>query len=343
MSLGQPTPLGQLAAGGFGAPAQPAFRAAYLLPAACRALPPAAPTTGDAAAAPSTLVLLPARELAQQVHAVAAAVCEALGLGAPPCAFCGGGSRSQQRREIGRKELAICVGTPGRVQELLEANEGADNSAAGGGSWAGRCGVLVLDEADKLLSGGDGEGGLAGQVDAIFALLGSASGAGAGRELLQWFVSATLSAAVAARVQALPAREASPVWIRAAHGGPDDDAAAAEAEIGGAAAGDGADVAAAAATAADGGEGGELQLSAQLTQTVVVTAEHKKPKKVLKQLGKIQKAQGEGAALAKVLIFCNKNKTVAFVGGLLSRHGHQCAQLHGDLSQAERERALEGL
>jgi len=44
----------------------------------------------------------------------------------------------------------------------------------------------------------------------------------------------------------------------------------------------------------------------------VVTAEHKKPKKLLKHLGKIQKAQGEGASVAqaKVLIFCNKQKTV---------------------------------
>jgi len=199
---------------------------AYVLPAACRALPSGDEGGGEGGPT-SALVLLPARELAQQVkniygsppptswpacvgipevipgclfvsiftplseqvHAVAAAVCAALGLRAARCAFCGGGSRSQQRQAIGQLDLALCVGTPGRVQDLLTAH--GDVAA----TWAGRCGVLVMDEADKLLTGGDGEGGMAGQVDGIIALLSGARAAqkeaagGVGAGLSQWFVS----------------------------------------------------------------------------------------------------------------------------------------------------------
>lgn len=90
---------------------------------------------------PSVLVLLPTRELAQQVQEVARDYCKATGLSLT-CLF-GGAPKSGQARDLERG-VDIVVATPGRLMDFLEA----------GKTDLKRCTYLVLDEADRMLDMG---------------------------------------------------------------------------------------------------------------------------------------------------------------------------------------------
>lgn len=90
---------------------------------------------------PSVLVLLPTRELAQQVEEVAKDYCKSMGLGLT-CCF-GGASKGPQANAL-RRGVDVCVATPGRLLDFLEAN--TTNML--------RCTFLVLDEADRMLDMG---------------------------------------------------------------------------------------------------------------------------------------------------------------------------------------------
>ena len=90
---------------------------------------------------PSVLVLLPTRELAQQVQEVSVSYCHALGL-KMTCCF-GGASKGPQARDLERG-VDVVVATPGRLLDFLES--GTLNLK--------RCSFLVLDEADRMLDMG---------------------------------------------------------------------------------------------------------------------------------------------------------------------------------------------
>ncbi|PAV70798.1 hypothetical protein WR25_05417 [Diploscapter pachys] len=90
---------------------------------------------------PSVLVMLPTRELAQQVQEVSIDFCNVLGL-KMACLF-GGAPKGGQARELERG-VDIVVATPGRLLDFLEA--GTTNMK--------RCSYLVLDEADRMLDMG---------------------------------------------------------------------------------------------------------------------------------------------------------------------------------------------
>jgi superfamily II DNA/RNA helicase len=90
---------------------------------------------------PSVLVLLPTRELAQQVQEVSIDFCKALGL-SMTCCF-GGASKGPQARDLERG-VDIIVATPGRLLDFLD--NGTTNMK--------RCSYLVLDEADRMLDMG---------------------------------------------------------------------------------------------------------------------------------------------------------------------------------------------
>lgn len=90
---------------------------------------------------PSILVMLPTRELAQQVQEVSKDFCHALGL-KMTCLF-GGASKGPQARDLERG-VDIIVATPGRLLDFLE-NETTNLR---------RCSFLVLDEADRMLDMG---------------------------------------------------------------------------------------------------------------------------------------------------------------------------------------------
>lgn len=90
---------------------------------------------------PSVLVLLPTRELAQQVEEVAREYCKDMGLSLA-CVF-GGAARGQQARDLSRG-VDVIIATPGRLLDFLE------NSTTN----LRRCTYLVLDEADRMLDMG---------------------------------------------------------------------------------------------------------------------------------------------------------------------------------------------
>ncbi|CAI4223209.1 unnamed protein product [Auanema sp. JU1783] len=90
---------------------------------------------------PSVLVLLPTRELAQQVQEVSIDFCKALGM-SMTCLF-GGASKGPQARDLERG-VDIIVATPGRLLDFLDS----------GKTTMKRCSYLVLDEADRMLDMG---------------------------------------------------------------------------------------------------------------------------------------------------------------------------------------------
>uniref|UniRef100_A0A1I7Z6T9 RNA helicase n=1 Tax=Steinernema glaseri TaxID=37863 RepID=A0A1I7Z6T9_9BILA len=90
---------------------------------------------------PSVLVILPTRELAQQVEEVARDYCKDMNLSLA-CVF-GGAGRGQQARELSRG-VDVIIATPGRLLDFLDNNT----------TNLRRCTYLVLDEADRMLDMG---------------------------------------------------------------------------------------------------------------------------------------------------------------------------------------------
>uniref|UniRef100_A0A663DNC3 RNA helicase n=1 Tax=Aquila chrysaetos chrysaetos TaxID=223781 RepID=A0A663DNC3_AQUCH len=92
-------------------------------------------------ASPRGLVVLPSRELAAQVGAVAAALCRPAGLGVR--GLTGGGAAGGLRRQLRAPGTgaAVLLGTPGALREALRRRFLA----------LGRLRWMVLDEADSLM------------------------------------------------------------------------------------------------------------------------------------------------------------------------------------------------
>lgn len=87
------------------------------------------------------LIILPTRELAQQVDDQVKMIGKTLGV--KTALVIGGSSMSHQIRDL-KRNPHIVIGTPGRIVDLLKQN----NMKLGG------VGVLVLDEADRMLDMG---------------------------------------------------------------------------------------------------------------------------------------------------------------------------------------------
>lgn len=90
---------------------------------------------------PSILIMLPTRELAQQVAEVAKEYVTAMGY-SYGCLY-GGESKGGQASTL-RRGIDICIATPGRLLDFMEA----------GNTTMSRCSYLVLDEADRMLDMG---------------------------------------------------------------------------------------------------------------------------------------------------------------------------------------------
>lgn len=110
----------------------------FILPAIMHIKAQSSKTSGDG---PIVLVLLPTRELAQQVEQVAKEYCYLMNVSLV-CCF-GGTSKISQANEL-RQGVDICVATPGRLLDFLESSVTNLN----------RCSYLVLDEADRMLDMG---------------------------------------------------------------------------------------------------------------------------------------------------------------------------------------------
>ena len=105
---------------------------------------------------PAVLILVPTRELADQVLEVIRSFSEKLPQRVSSLALYGGGSVNTQMQVLGKTDVDIVVATPGRLLDLVDKNALKLNSVS----------TLVLDEADKMLNLGFKE-----EVDKILSLL----------------------------------------------------------------------------------------------------------------------------------------------------------------------------
>uniref|UniRef100_A0A915EMQ3 RNA helicase n=1 Tax=Ditylenchus dipsaci TaxID=166011 RepID=A0A915EMQ3_9BILA len=111
---------------------------AFVLPSIMHILRQPARSPGDG---PTVLVILPTRELAQQVGQVAQQFCGLMGL---KVSLCYGGAPSRGQAEPIRAGVDMLVGTPGRLMDFMQQ----------GVLKMRRCSFLVLDEADRMLDMG---------------------------------------------------------------------------------------------------------------------------------------------------------------------------------------------
>lgn len=127
--------------------------ASYVLPILHQLLRPEARKNNDNKG-PSTLVLVPTRELAQQVRTVFELFITTLPDRIKSLAVFGGVSINPQMQSM--RNVDIIIATPGRLIELQEKNAVKLSAVT----------TLVLDEADKMLNLGFKE-----EIDTILALL----------------------------------------------------------------------------------------------------------------------------------------------------------------------------
>ncbi|GIL49526.1 hypothetical protein Vafri_5852 [Volvox africanus] len=294
---------------------------AYLLPGFVKLQ-----TEGHSAASrpegPVMLVLLPTRELAQQVAGQCRSSRPVTGL-RTVCVF-GGAPREEQAALLSTKQPHLLVATPGRLLDLVDGGEL---------KLQGTVRYLVLDEADKMLSLG-----FKPQLDRLYDML-----------LKSHDEAATTAAAAAAAAtrnkkvaKAKTAQETAslPSWANAAGAGTRPQVLLFSATMP-------ETVTAAAAQwlrrpeMVSVNSSGANAISRTVTQVVQVCADHKKPEKLLKHLSRVRESTPPGCRNPhRVLVFANRVKTVRFLTTTLSREGYKVAQLHGQRSQAERNQAV---
>mmetsp|Transcript_50477 Transcript_50477/g.163390 ORF Transcript_50477/g.163390 Transcript_50477/m.163390 type:complete len:670 (+) Transcript_50477:60-2069(+) len=256
---------------------------------------------------PSALVLVPTRELAQQVCGPfrgQGGLTKLFGLRS--FAIVGGVDKQTQVDELLAEGVPhVVVATPGRLLDLVSSSALRLESVT----------FLVLDEADRMLALGFEK-----QLDELAKVVRL------DRQTLLF--SATFP---------LKVRQAAERWLSPQH--VLIRVAALEVDHGAApdALGDGGDE-----EAPD--MKGTLTVNPLIKQTVHVCASHKKPQKLAKFLEKIRGEEKQKGVRQKasMLIFCNKIKTVIFVVDFLAQasENERCTALHSQLSQAQREQAL---
>uniref|UniRef100_A0A915P7W1 RNA helicase n=1 Tax=Meloidogyne floridensis TaxID=298350 RepID=A0A915P7W1_9BILA len=90
---------------------------------------------------PAVIILLPTRELAQQVEQVAQEYCKVMRIS---LACCYGGSPKGPQMSAMKRGVDICVATPGRLTDFIDTNV----------VKLKRCSLLIMDEADRMLDMG---------------------------------------------------------------------------------------------------------------------------------------------------------------------------------------------
>ena len=267
----------------------------------------------DVVVCPLALAILPARELVLQVLGESRKARTALKCGGQvSCQAVHGGVPLEMHVDaLSQQPPCVLVGTPGRCRALLEA----------GILSLQHCSLLVLDEADKII--GDPACG------ADTAALRDALAPIKGKRHQTMLVSATMPPALGASQKGLAQWLTNAVRIEGAS--KKGKGAAVSQEL------------PPTATALPG-SGREMRGTpgAAVTQEVLLCAEHKKPRKLLRHLEQLreQEKATNARSRARVLIFTNTIKTGRFVVDLLQRHSHQCALLHGGSMPQERRQQL---
>jgi len=307
---------------------------AYLLPALAHAAAQRhKPKPGEG---PAALVLVPTRELAMQVGGAADSLRKLTGLSSV-CLY-GGAPRDEQVEALERS-VAVAVATTGRLLDLLVSKH----------AQLVRCSLLVLDEADLLIS--------LGFEDQVTQIVGQLR---PDRQTLLFSAtfSERLEAAAGAWLQ-------QPLRVYADHQRSGGGGVARDGEL--VSAGDGTDAEMTDATAADGGEGGEgavggpdgvsLPPSSVAQQFALCEPGEKRERLADFLLSLTRDAEGGAAAAGdgdgeaaggggkvrnrpRAMVFVNQIKDIKALVASLKRRGLATSSLHGEHSQRDREANL---
>jgi superfamily II DNA/RNA helicase len=270
----------------------------------------------------SILILAPTRELVHQISKVCSKVSNGLRKTCSDLAATrvisihGGVNRDAQQKELERKEggegeVHVVVSTPGRLLDLLDANE-TTLECMKSPSW------IVLDEADQLAKEGD----LGPQVDRILELLRT-------DKTTLALVSATYPEKVHSKFREWVGPEHVLVKVdsldkeqnkvkteesseNAQHPGAEDEKK---------------------------GSDSFARIPSHLTQVLHVCAEHKKARKLVNTLQTIRKEeQGRNHLLG--IVFFGRIEKLKYVSKLLLKENVKCVELHSQLPNHVRENNL---
>jgi len=289
------------------------------------------------------LVLVPTRELALQVadqlrEVVRAAHREKKGdVLLDVVAIHGGVDRNDQIRPIQGKDVrkdassgddrrrgVILAATTGRLVDILETELGILRSTR----------FLVIDEADRMALSPE----ICSQVDKIIASMPTRTAESS--EFTTCLFSATLprNNAVQTKLSEWVGQQATTIQLHT------------NVLIGNAS--EGATLGPGMMDSDDDSESkpgkkrkkqpGPIEMASiptNITQTLHVCSNHKKPKKLMTMLEKIRNGESKGKCRTKslCLIFFARIKTLKYMLALLEKAGHRCAELHSGMSQRERE------
>jgi superfamily II DNA/RNA helicase len=267
----------------------------------------------------SILILAPTRELVHQISKVCSKVSNGLRKTCSDLAptriisIHGGVNREAQQKDLERVEgeVQVVVSTPGRLLDLLDANE-TILECMKSPSW------IVLDEADQLAKEGD----LGPQVDRILELLRTDNTTLA-------LVSATYPEKVHSKFREWVGPEHVLVKVdsldKEQNKVKTEDSSGNAQQLG-----------------AEGEEKGSDsfgRIPPHLTQVLHVCAEHKKARKLVNTLQTIRKEeQGRNHLLG--IVFFGRIEKLKYVSKLLLKEDVKCVELHSQLPNHVREMNL---
>jgi len=288
------------------------------------------------------LVLVPARELAQQVSDTFLVYARALALRVKLVTLVGGVSVNPQMMAL-RGGADVVVATPGRLLDLLARRRARGPEYTHSGLRLDRLDTLVLDEADRLL-----EDGFADELGRVLGLLP--------RRRQQWLFSATFGPEVMALAQDLLHDPVTIDVVPVTAGQQLLEATPRQA------AGlahvfemtDATPAAPGAATAlslnvhhsptirpnADGAAGPAPALPSTLTPTLPSTLVQRALQVVTAQRTPLLRHLIRSEGWTKVLVFAATRYATEHVAAKLNASGLRAAALHGELSQGARTGAL---
>ena len=296
---------------------------AYLMPGLLRcSADRSQPLLGGAAAAPSLLVVAPTRELAMQIHKIAAW----LGGRTRPAIKCvcvvGGVARGVQRRQLSDLAVACVVGTPGRLLDfaLLSAHCGLVLVEVK---------VFVADEADRLLD--------LGFRQPLLDLLAESSH----KKRQVALVTATWGSheqdfAKSLSADAVVIRITGSLGLGGQGEGQQLGAGGGSLEEGGGAAAAREGTRAATAQVSDFAR--QLPRASESVTQVVELVEKKK--RDVRLLDLLEEYHGAQRCKSKIIIFCLYRKEAEHVFKLLKNTVYRSALIKGDMRQRDREMAL---
>ena len=252
----------------------------------------------------------------------------------------GGQDKAQQENELkSASQNSILVSTTGRLLDILEGSKDKKNEASNSNddkreaiaSFLGRLSFWVIDEADRMATHSD----LSQQIDAILPTISkdatrvfaSATWPRDSTKWEMWMWGSPLSDADA---------HSKPCTIIRVNPNAIKSAAKKKPEV--------VDKDEKSDNAAEKVLKGEVMWSdipPNITQTLHVCSDHKKPRKLITTLQKLNKDIANSRHRPLCIVFFGTIKTLQYWKKLLSKEGISCEELHSHMPQHVRERNIQ--